>query len=512
MTWRGLPLIGLFLLIASAMMLAPAIIAAFEGEAQVSRNFGVSAVVCAAVSALIIVAQFGRKSRVKARSEILTVIGGLVFAPALAAMPFWLSTPFLTAEAAYFEMVSMFTTTGASVIDSPGALPMAVNFWRLLVAWLGGLFALLFAFAVLAPRNLGGYEVRSSSDNFTSIGQLRGSPRWATGLKAEAAGDRFAVAFRSVAPVYAGLTALLAVCLLLSGLSPFNAITAAFSLISTTGAAVDDGLTLSDGGALAEVLAAAFMIVAASRHLYVARRPMPVRLRELASDPEGRVLISVALAVTVWLFLRHWLGVLELDGGLDVEIGEPVGALWGAFFTALSFATTTGVISESWDAARAWSGMSNPALVMLGLAIMGGGIASTAGGVKLLRAYALLRHGEREMERLVRPSSIAGSGAAKRGLRREGAQIAWVFVMLFLLTLAAAMLALSMTGLSFELSLVAAISALSNTGPLFGFATGGASYLTEIDAWGRGVLAVVMLLGRVEVLVIVAMLNPSNWR
>ena len=73
----------------------------------------------------------------------------------------------------------------------------------------------------------------------------------------------------------------------------------------------------------------------------------------------------------------------------------------------------------SWDAARIWSGLSNPSLILYALAIMGGGIASTAGGVKLLRAYALFKHGQRELERLVRPSSIAGSGAGRRGLRRD---------------------------------------------------------------------------------------------
>ena len=110
------------------------------------------------------------------------------------------------------------------------------------------------------------------------------------------------------------------------------------------------------------------------------------------------------------------------------------------------------------------------------------------------------------------PSTIAGSGARKRGLRREGAQIAWIFVMLYLVSLAAVMLALSLTGLRFEDALAAAVSALSNTGPLFAAATDDGSWMTSFTAEGRAVIVVAMVLGRVELLALIAMINPDNWR
>ena len=140
------------------------------------------------------------------------------------------------------------------------------------------------------------------------------------------------------------------------------------------------------------------------------------------------------------------------------------------------------------------------------------GVATTAGGIKLLRAYALFNHGRREMERLVRPSSISGAGARKRGLRREGAQIAWVFVMLFLVSMATAMLALSLTGLEFETALAASIAAFSNAGPVFTAVNEEASWLTTLTAEGRAVIIVAMALGRVELLALIAMINPDNWR
>lgn len=513
MTWRGFSIFGLVLLTTSMAMLIPAAFALNGGDSDVATIFGVSALGATAFASLIIRAQFGRNSVAETRSEFITVIGGLVCAPALAAIPLKLALPYLSADAAYFEMMSMFTTTGASVIKDPASLHPAINLWRLMVAWAGGLYALVFAFAVLAPRNLGGYEMRSATDSYASIGRMRGTPKWArTRHQRDAAGNRFAAAVAGVAPIYFGLTGAFALLLIIAGDTPFHALTAAFSMISTTGALIDNKGMFASTNFVGEAIAVVFILLAATRHAFIVGKPPLERIRGLIDDQETRLLFVVIGGVSLWLFLRHWLGVLELDQSSAPTLLEPLRAVWGAAFTAFSFATTTGVTSESWDTARIWSGMSNPGLILFGLAIMGGGIASTAGGVKLLRAYALLRHGEREMERLVRPSSISGSGATKRGLRREGAQIAWVFVMLFLLTLAAVMLALSLTGLPFDRALAAAIAALSTTGPLFQAALGDVSYLSDVSAEGRAVLVAAMMLGRVEVLAIIAMLNPGYWR
>lgn len=494
-------------------MLVPAAYALNSGDEPTAVIFGVSALGGTALSILLIRAQFGRSGSSETRSEFVTIIGGLICAPAIAAVPLKLALPYLTVEAAYFEMMSMFTTTGASVINDPASLPLAVNLWRMMIAWAGGLYAVVFAFAVLAPRNLGGYEMRSATDSYAAIGRLRAMPRWAGGRqRRDAAGDRFVAALVGIGPVYAALTGALALLLIIAGDEPFHALNSAFSLISTTGAVIDGRGMFEVSGIAGEVFAAVFLVFAATRHVFLRGKSPMERLNGLVTDQETHLLVAVISGVTLWLFLRHWLSVLELDQSTAPSLLDPLRAIWGAAFTALSFATTTGIASDHWDTARIWSGMSNPGLILFGLVIMGGGIASTAGGVKLLRAYALFRHGEREMERLVRPSSISGSGAARRGLRREGAQIAWVFVMLFLLTLAAVMLALSLTGLPFERALAAAISALSTTGPLFQAALGDVSYLSDVTAEGRAVLVIAMLLGRVEILAVIAMLNPGYWR
>ena len=139
-------------------------------------------------------------------------------------------------------------------------------------------------------------------------------------------------------------------------------------------------------------------------------------------------------------------------------------------------------------------------------------MATTAGGVKLLRVYALFRHGEREVERLIHPSSVGGAGTVERRLRRQGARLAWIFFMIFALSICLVMLALSLDGLDFEAATVLTVAALSNTGPLAAVATGTPVAWAGLDTLSQAVLAAAMVLGRLETLAIIALLNPDFWR
>lgn len=508
MAWRGLPVFGLFLGVLAAAMLGPAAFALALGDRDVAAAFGYGALVTAAAGAAVSVAMRGRAEG-GAFGEFGALLAILTLGPAAAAAPLAMAEPRLGFEAAWFEMVSMLTTTGATVFDRPSEAHPAVLIWRAAVAWLGGLTALVAAWSVLAPRGLGGFEVRAEEQRSAPVGRLAGSPAWAGGRASEAASDRLAAAMGSVLPVYLGLTIAVALVLAGSGAPATTAVAVAAGLLSTTGVAMAEGPALAAAGAAGEAAAAAALALAVSRHVYGGVGAPPFRLGEMRRDPETRLLAAAVLVVTALLWSRHFFGALDLPAA--AEDGTTLRTLWGAFFTTLSFATTTGYVSVHWEAARSWSGLDNPSLVFLGLAAMGGGVATTAGGIKLLRAYALLKHGARELEKLVSPASVGGRRDGRRSIRREGAQIAWVFVMLYVVTLAATMLAVALTGIPFFIGLAASVAALSNTGPLLGVTTG-ASWLTDVKPEGRAILAAAMIVGRVEILALVAMLNRDTWR
>ena len=145
-------------------------------------------------------------------------------------------------------------------------------------------------------------------------------------------------------------------------------------------------------------------------------------------------------------------------------------------------------------------------------AMIGGGVATTAGGVRLLRVYALYLHAHREFERLVHPSSVGRASGTGRRIRRQGAYIAWIFFMLFALTLTAVTALLAAAGLDFEAALILALAGLSSTGPLVASAAEDPIRLIELGAFGKLVFSGAMVLGRVETLALVALVNPAAWR
>jgi trk system potassium uptake protein len=230
----------------------------------------------------------------------------------------------------------------------------------------------------------------------------------------------------------------------------------------------------------------------------------------LHSDPELRLAAFIILVVTALLFLRHWF-MAEALGTADLG-GRALAALWGVLFTTASFLTTTGYVSGEWLAAAQWSGIGTPGLILLGLAMIGGGTATTAGGVKLLRVYALLRHGERELEKIIHPSSIGGGGSEGRRLRGDGAQLAWVFFMLFASTIALLVAVLAILGVEFEPALVLAIAALTTAGQLADMATSQPISWSGLSDSVKVVLGLAMIVGRLETLALLAFILQLRGR
>ncbi|MGB0168501.1 MAG: potassium transporter TrkG [Paracoccaceae bacterium] len=158
--------------------------------------------------------------------------------------------------------------------------------------------------------------------------------------------------------------------------------------------------------------------------------------------------------------------------------------------------------------------MSNagiPGFLFLGLGLIGGGIATTAGGVKLLRFYILYLNALREVGRLVHPSSVGKTKSQNQHDLGQGAFAAWIFFMLFGLSLAGITLLLAASGLSFETALALCVSAISTTGPALMMVIDGPFDMIALSGLAKAILCLAMVLGRLEILVILALLRPEIW-
>jgi trk system potassium uptake protein len=498
-----LPFLVILMGAAALAMLLPAAHAFILRDLHVARSFLYSAVLFSVLTAMIGIATSNYHPRNAARSHLMALVGAYLILPLILAVPFQQALRDTAFINAWFEMVSSFTTTGATLYDAPGRLSASLHLWRALVGWLGGFFMLLAAVSILAPLNLGGFEVITGG----AVG--RGGSGTSQITRIADPSERITRYALAIFPVYGALTLALWIGLLMAGDPALVALVHAMSTLSTSGITPGTGLVENPSGRVGEMLVFVFLIFAVSRRAFHGKVLSGAR-PPVHRDPEIQMAAACLAVLPMIQFLQHWTGAYESDSVPNAMLAFQ--ALWGSIFTTLSFLTTTGFVSQDWAAARAWAGPGSSGLILLGLALIGGGVATTAGGVKLLRVYALFKHGERELERLVHPNSVGGDGVAARRLRSEGAYVAWIFFMLFAISIAIVMAALTLTGLPFETAMVFTIAALSTTGPLAGVASDAALTYDVLGPLAKVILAAAMVLGRLETLAILALLAPEGWR
>lgn len=495
-----LPVFVLLLGVCALAMWVPAAYALVIDDNETARAFFYSGVMWLLFTGLMAIVTANYGANVAPRSNLLALALAYVVLPIMAAVPVVQAVPDTHLGNVWFEMVSCFTTTGASVYDVPGRLPDAVHLWRAIVGWFGGLFILIAALAVLAPMNLGGVELIAGR---TSMRAQAGTAQVTQVADTAARVVRGTIL---VFPAYLGLTVLLWAGLIAFGNTGAGALVFAMGILSTSGITFGPAALSPVGGIWAEMLMFLFLWVAVTRRS-IPGLALTDRKGRLRDDSELRLALGIVLGTAAILLLRYWHGI-----GFALPLHDIAAGFWAGAFTALNFLTTTGYQAAAWPQVGTWSGAGTPGLILIGLAIMGGGVATTAGGVKLLRVYALIRQGEHELTRLVHPNAVSGRGDTARRLRQEGAHLAWIFFMIFALTLGAVMMALTLAGVAFADALVLAVASLSTTGPLAAMAGPVPLSYADLSPLAQGVLGVTMVVGRLETLAILVLFAPDSWR
>jgi len=274
------------------------------------------------------------------------------------------------------------------------------------------------------------------------------------------------------------------------------------SVISTSGFDVVNNET--PNVFIVEGIILIFFVFALSKSLFF-RDINDLQRYRIFNEPEIRLALFIILTVT-GLFYAKFIYV-SLSENIDFTIVILLKQLWGIFFTVTSYLVTMGIESNLPSFALA----EVSTVSVMGLAIIGGGVATTAGGVKLLRVYILYRNAAQEVDMMLHPNSIPSKkGKGPVSDNRNNRLMAWIFFMLFITALAFFTSIFSILFDDVAQGLALSVSALTTTGPLFANA-GYDILLTEINQIFKIMIGLAMILGRLEVLVIVALLFPSFW-
>lgn len=437
----------------------------------------------------------GHQQRIGVREGFLIVSLTWLLVAAFGAFPYLLSgEPQLSHPIdAYFESMSGFTTTGASILTDIPGLPHSVLMWRQFTQWLGGMGIIVLALAVLPRLRIGGRQLLENEMPGPETEPLTSSIR--------STAQRLWL-------LYVALTAAQALVLALFGwtgiddeMSPFEAIAHAFSTLPTGGFSTR-ATGMAEFGAATQWVVVLFMLLAGVNFALLYRAFVRRRPRAAIRDEEFRVyLLLVAAAALILL-------VDLLGEGL--HHGEA--AVRHAVFQTVSMLTTTGFASV--DFAK-WPALA--AMVLVAVMFVGGSAGSTSGAIKVSRHIIVGKILRRELDETVHPEIVAPVRMNGRMIDEATLRAVLTFVLLYvgIFTAGAIGLVIDATRTDTAVTPFEAIAAsattLGNVGPGFGFAGPFGSF-AEFSALSKVIMIVLMWLGRLEILPIVILLTPRFWR
>ncbi len=409
------------------------------------------------------------------------LIVGLTWASmsAFGALPFYFSGYFSGYTDAFFESISGFTTTGASILSDIEALPRSLLFWRSTTHWLGGMGIIVLTLAVLPILGVGGMQL--------FVAEVPGSTP-----------DKLHPHMRETARrlwgIYVLFTFTQCFLLMLGGMDFFHSINHSFSTLATGGFSTQND-SIAGYSPYIQYVIIFFMIMAGisfALHYYLLKG----QFNKVLSNEEIRFYFSVigvfTLVLTVSIMFLH-------QAGLEQAFRE-------SLFQTVAIATTTGFVTADY---LQWHG--SLWFMIFILMFTGGCIGSTGGGIKMIRLLVLFKNTRLELKRLIHPMAIIPVRLNGKVVPKNNITNFLAFFLIYILIFMAGAVIMSAYGLDLNSSIGASIATLGNIGPAIG-SVGPVENYAHIPTGGKWILCFFMLLGRLELFTILLLFSPSFWR
>ncbi len=417
------------------------------------------------------------------REGFLIVTLGWILASVFGAIPFYIAGTFDSFLDAFFETVSGYTTTGASVLSNIEVQPHGILFWRAFTHWIGGMGILVFTLALLPAIGMGTVQI----------------------FKAESPGpnpEKIVPKIKHTAIILYGIyfviSLLEVIALKLAGMSLFDAFTHTFATMGTGGFSTRNAsIGAFESPAIHWIIIFFMFLAGVNFSLYFS--VLRGKFKTLIKDSEFRFYFFTIIIAAVLIFLSiSNIGYVE-KYGVEKTARDSI-------FQTLTIITTTGFATVDYDK---WPDFTK--MIMFILMFVGGSSGSTGGSIKCIRILLLFKFAKREMYKLIHPRSVIPIRIGNTTVNREVMRSVIGLVILFVMSFIGISLILLAQGMDLMSSTSATIACLGNIGP--GFAMVGPTMnFADLTNLSKIVLSIAMIMGRLEIYTVLVMFVPVFWK
>jgi len=452
----------------------------------------------ASLSTLLIggVAMYGTKNHSKEmnkREGYIVVAFGWIVMSLTGTLPYMATESIPTFTEAFFETMSGYTTTGASILNDIEILPEGVLFWRSMTHWIGGMGIIVLAIAILPLLGVGGMQLFAAE---------------APGPGGDKLHPRITDTAKRLWLIYFGYTVAETILLQIAGMSFFDAINHALSTLSTGGFSTKNASVAywNDNPTIQYIII--FFMFLAGTNFVLSYYLFKGNVTKIIKDDEFKLYFKfIAIFTIIAAILIYFRAdVSQSTIAHPMVLGEGESAFRHALFQVLAVVTTTGFVSADYT-------MWTPFLTVFffGLMFLGGSAGSTSGGVKVVRHLILIKNGFLEFKRSLHPNAILPVRYNTKSVSKDIVFNVLGFFILYMLSFIIGGLGFSMFQIDFESAIGLSASSLGNVGPALGD-FGPVNNYAALPPLGKWWASFLMLIGRLELFTVLIILTPFFWR
>ena len=484
--------LGLLLLFNGGFMLIASLISAIYKD-DVALQIFLAGITTLIIGAFAMVLTRKHSKEMNKREGYIVVTFGWIIMALSGTLPYVFTGSISSFTNAFFETMSGYTTTGASILNDIEAMPKGVLFWRSLTHWIGGMGIIVLAIAILPLLGIGGMQLFAAE---------------APGPGADKLHPRITDTAKRLWLIYFGYTAAETLLLSVAGMSFFDAINHALCTLSTGGFSTKNAsIAHWNAQPAIQYIIILFMFLAGTNFVlsYFAFKG---KVQKIINDEEFKLYFKFIAAFTVIaaLIIYFRADVSASSIAHPMVLGEAESAFRHGLFQVLAIVTTTGFVTADYT-------MWTPFLVVFffGLMFLGGSAGSTSGGVKVVRHLILIKNGFLEFKRTLHPNAILPVRYNKRAISGDIVFNILGFFILYMLSFIIGALGFSMMQIEFKSAIGLAASSLGNVGPALGD-FGPVNNYANLSSIGKWWSSFLMLIGRLELFTVLILLTPFFWR